>query len=231
LDTKTFFNISYGMYIVSSLDGDKLNAQIANTVFQITAEPPKIGISLNKQNLTCEFIKKSGVFSVTILSKETSMNFIGNFGFKSGRDFNKFDKIIYKTGINGAPIVTENAIGYLEAKVTGSIDAGTHIVFLAEITDAQIVKAGEPMTYSYYHNVKKGSSPKTAPTYLKEQPLTEVKKSTMDKYKCTVCGYVYDPEKGDPENGVGTQTPFENLPENWVCPVCGAGKEVFEKEV
>jgi len=84
------------------------------------------------------------------------------------------------------------------------------------------------MTYAYYHEIKGGKAPKSAPTYIKEK--LEKGDGNMAKYRCTVCGYIYNPEKGDPDNGIKTGTPFEELPEDWVCPVCGASKEEFEKE-
>ncbi|GAH20661.1 unnamed protein product, partial [marine sediment metagenome] len=105
MDKKALYKISYGLYIVSSKKGDKFNGQIANTVFQTTAEPPMVAICINKKNLTHEFIQKSKVFTISILSKETPMKFIGLFGFRSGRDLDKFKDVNYKIGIIGIPIV------------------------------------------------------------------------------------------------------------------------------
>ncbi|MEW6686025.1 MAG: flavin reductase family protein [Candidatus Edwardsbacteria bacterium] len=96
MNPKTLYKISYGFYVVSSKTGEKLNGQIANTVFQITAEPPTIAVSINKQNLTHQYIQESKVFTVSILLKETPMKFIGNFGFKSGRELDKFKGVNYK---------------------------------------------------------------------------------------------------------------------------------------
>jgi flavin reductase (DIM6/NTAB) family NADH-FMN oxidoreductase RutF/rubredoxin len=227
MNLKTLHKISYGLYVISSKKGEKFNGQIANTVFQVTSEPPVIAVSINKQNLTHEFIQESKLFTVSILSKETPMKFIGRFGFKCGRDFDKFEDIKYKVSVSGAPVVLENAIGYLECQVTGSLDVGTHTIFIGKVVDAEIIKDDEPMTYEYYHEIKGGKSPKTAPTYIKEESQ---KGGGMQKYKCTVCGYIYDPEKGDPDSGIKPGTPFEKLPDDWVCPVCGADKSLFEKE-
>lgn len=224
MNLKTLYKLSYGLYLVSSCKEGRVNGQIANTVFQITSDPPTIGVSINKQNLTHEFIQESHVFAVSILAKETPLEFIGHFGFKSGRQVDKFKGINYKHGITDAPIVLDNSTGYLEAEVINQIDVGTHTVFIGKVVDAEIVKDTEPMTYAYYHEVKRGTAPKTAPTYIKEG----VKK--VDKYVCTICGYVYDPEIGDPDSGIKPGTPFEELPETWVCPVCGAGKDAFKKE-
>ncbi len=227
MNPKTLHKISYGLYVISSRKGERLNGQIANAVFQAAAEPETIAVCINKENLTHEFIEDSKVFSVSILSKETPMKFIGTFGFKSGRDVDKMEGVEHKLGDTGAPIVMENSVGYLEAEVIGSMDVGTHTVFLGRIVDAQIVNDEEPMTYAFYHQVKRGTAPKTAPTYIKEEARKEV---SMDKYRCLVCGYVYDPERGDPDSGVKPGTSFEELPDDWVCPVCGAGKDQFEKE-
>lgn len=160
--------LSYGLYIVSSFKDGKLNGQIANTVFQVTSEPPRVAISINRENLTHEFIEATGYFAVSVLKQETPFPFIGNFGFKSGRIIDKFENCPYKTGKSGCPIVIENALAYMEFKVIGKIDAGTHTVFIGEMIDGEILEEGEPLTYAHYKMVKKGKSPRTAPTYLKE---------------------------------------------------------------
>ncbi|MFH1352190.1 MAG: rubredoxin [bacterium] len=229
MDKKAFFKISYGLYVVSSVEADKYNGQVANTVFQVTAEPSQLAVCINKQNLTHRFIQKSKVFSVSILEQDTPVEFIGRFGFKSGRDIDKFKDIEYKKGITGAPVVIRNCLAYLECEITGSMDAGTHTVFIGKIVDAQTVKEGEPMTYAYYHQVKNGKAPPSAPTYIKEEKKEPEEEKKMSKYKCTVCGYIYDPEKGDSDSGINPGTSFESLPDDWVCPVCGAGKDQFEK--
>ncbi len=231
MNLKALYKISYGVYIVASKKGDKFNGQIANTVFQVTSEPPQIAISINKSNLTHEFIESSGVFTVSVLSTETPMTQIGKFGFKSGRDIDKFESTNYKVGKTGAPIVLDNALAYLECEVVKSLDTGTHTIFVGRIVDADVLSDGEPMTYAYYHQIKKGKSPKTAPTYIADGEGTRTKKESkkMAKYRCQICGYIYDPEEGDPDSGIKPGTPFEELPDDWVCPICGAGKEDFEK--
>jgi flavin reductase (DIM6/NTAB) family NADH-FMN oxidoreductase RutF/rubredoxin len=234
MDLKVLYNISYGIYIVSSKKEDQINGQIANTVFQITAEPATIAVSINKKNFTHEFITQSKVFAVSVLEQETDMKFIGRFGFKSGRDQDKFEGINYKIGVTGSPIIMENAIAYLEAEVIQAIDVGTHTLFVGKVVEAENIKKAIPLTYDYYHQIKKGISPKTAPTYIADHKKIEDNKEKkelekMTKYKCSVCGYIYDPEKGDPESGVNPGTSFENLPDDWVCPICGAGKDEFEE--
>ncbi len=224
MDIKTLYQLSYGLYIITSIKGGKLNGQVANTLFQITSEPPTVAVSINKQNLTHEFIRDSRVFAASILSQDTPLSFIGNFGFKSGKDIDKLAPVSYKIGKTGAPIVLDHSLGYLEVKVINEVDVGTHTIFTGELVEAETLRSGEPMTYAYYHEVKRGTAPKTAPTYIKEE---KVKK--LAKYRCTVCGYIYEPEKGDPDGGIAPGTPFEEIPDDWVCPVCGAAKSDFEK--
>jgi len=226
MNLKALYAISYGLYVIGSRKGDRLNGQIANTVIQVCSEPPTISVCINKGNLSHEFIKHSGAYTVSILSQDTPLSFIGSFGFKSGRDSDKFDGVNYRIGQTQAPIVLDNSLAYLEAKVINDVDVGTHTIFVGELVAAEVLREGEPMTYAYYHQVKRGTTPKTAPSYIKEQKAAAPKAA---KYTCTVCGYVYDPEKGDPESGIAPGTPFEQLPEDWVCPVCGAAKDEFEK--
>jgi flavin reductase (DIM6/NTAB) family NADH-FMN oxidoreductase RutF len=159
----------YGVYIISSKKGDKINGQIANTAFQITSDPATVAISINKQNLTHEYIETSKVFTVSILSQEAPMTLIGNFGFKSGRDIDKFQDIEYRKGVTGAPIVLDQTVAFMECEVLSSTDVGTHTIFIGKIIDCDNLSDAEPMTYAYYHQIKGGKSPKTAPTYVKEE--------------------------------------------------------------
>ncbi|NQV04783.1 MAG: rubredoxin [Candidatus Omnitrophica bacterium] len=229
MDPNVLHNIGYGMYVVSSNKGDSLNGQIANSVIQITSEPVTVAASINKENLTHEYIENSSHFSVSVLSEDTPLNFIGKFGFKSGRDGDKFKGIKFKKLASGCHVVLDNAIGYLEAKVLNKLDCGTHTLFLGKMTESEILKTGAPMTYAYYHEVKRGTTPKTAPTFIKGEGMTPGG-TEMQKYRCEVCNYIYDPAAGDPDNGVQPGTPFEKLPDGWVCPICGAGKDQFVKE-
>jgi len=226
MNLKALYLISYGLYVIGSRKGDRLNGQTANTVIQVSSQPPTISVCINKGNLTHEFIKDSGVFTVSVLSQDTPLSLIGRFGFKSGRDVDKFDGVNYRVGETQAPIVLDHTLAYMEAKVIKDVDAGTHTIFIGELVGADVMKEGEPMTYAYYHQVKRGTTPKTAPSYIEERKEVAPR---MAKYKCTVCGYIYDPEKGDPDGGIKPGTPFEQIPDDWVCPVCGAAKSEFEK--
>jgi rubredoxin/flavin reductase (DIM6/NTAB) family NADH-FMN oxidoreductase RutF len=224
MNPAALYKISYGLYVIGSVKDGRFNGQIANTVVQVTAEPAQVTIALNQQNLTHDYVVDSGVFSASILAQITPMTFIGRFGFASGRDADKFDGVAFHTGQTGAPIVTENTIAWLEARVSNRIDVGTHTIFVGELVDAQVINDYEPLTYAYYHLIKGGKSPKNAPTYQKA-----VSEDTgAGVWKCKICGYVYDPQKGDPEAGIKPGTPFADLPDNWRCPVCKAPKTEFE---
>jgi len=226
MNLKALHKLGYGLYVVGSTKGGKLNVQIANTVFQVCSEPPVVAVAINRQNLTHEFITGSKVFTVSVLSQDTPLSFIGHFGFKSGREADKLKGINYKLGETRAPIVLDHTLAYLEAAVINQVDVGTHSIFVGELVAADDVKEGEPLTYAYYHKVKRGTTPKTAPSYI--EPRKEVAPKVA-KYECTVCGYIYDPELGDPDGGIKPGTPFEEIPDDWVCPVCGASKDQFEK--
>lgn len=168
MNLEALFKISYGLYIVSSVKEKKFAGQIANTVFQVTSEPPKIAVCLNKKNTTHDFVKDSKFFSVSVLEKETPLQFIGRFGFRNSRDFDKFESVNFKIGKTGAPIVLEHAVAYLEVEVEKECDVGTHTLFIGRVVDAEVLKNVEVMTYEYYHYVKKGKAPKTATVYIEK---------------------------------------------------------------
>ena len=226
MDLKALHKVGYGLYVVTSKKGDRLNGQIANTVFQITSEPPTVAVSINKQNLTHEFIKESRVFAVSVLCQDTPLSFIGGFGFKSGRDANKLEGVKYMIGKTGAPLVTDYAVACFEVEVTNEMDMGTHTVFAGTVVGADVLSEETCMTYEHYHEVKRGITPRASPSYVEQSKEAA---SGMPKYRCTVCGWVYDPEFGDPDGEVAPGVPFEQLPDDWTCPVCGAAKSDFEK--
>ena len=225
MNTKALYNISYGLYIISSRKGDIINGQIANTVIQVCSEPVIISVAINKNNFTHECISSCKIFTASILSKDTQISFIGSFGFKSGREINKFDGINYKLTTSAIPVVLDNTLAYIEAKVFNQVDVKTHTIFIGEVVDADVLREGGPMTYYYYQQVKRGTTPKSAPSYIKKKE----EKPVGAKYKCNICGYIYDPSLGDSDGGIKPGTQFEELPSNWLCPVCGASKSEFEK--
>lgn len=165
LDKKALWNISYGLYVVTSRDGEKLNGQIANTVMQVASEPPLVAIAINKKNYTHEFIERSGVFAVSVLEESVPMKFIGLFGFKCGRETNKLSQCNYKIGITGVPIVIDNTLSVFECETISSTDAMTHTVFIGRVVSAEVIKDGTPLTYDVYRTTKKGKEPENAPTY------------------------------------------------------------------
>jgi len=168
MNAKALHKIGYGLYVVTSIKDGLLNGQIANTVIQVTSEPPTIAVSINRSNLTWEFIKKSRVFAVSVLCEETPMVFIGRFGFHSGRDTDKFEGIGYRIGETGAPVVLDNAVAFMEARVTKEMDVGTHTIFIGELVDADVVSEKTCLTYEHYHEIKGGKTPKAAATYIEE---------------------------------------------------------------
>ncbi len=165
IDVRALFNLTYGMYLVCTEWEEKKNGQIANSVMQVTATPSTVAVCLNKNNLTWELLVKSGKFSVSVLDEEVPMTFIGTFGFKTGREIDKFAACNWKVGPAGTPIVLDYALSWIEAKVFDRVDVYTHSVFFGEVLSSSCIKEGCPLTYANYHLVKKGKSPKSAPTY------------------------------------------------------------------
>lgn len=168
MNANALYKLGYGMYIIGAYKGDKLNGQIANTVFQITSDPPTVAVSINKSNLTHEFIQATRVFSVSVLCQATPLPYIGGFGFKSGRDTDKLENKKYKIGETGAPVFLDHATAYFEAEVLQDVDVGTHTIFIGKIVAAEVLTEDTCMTYDYYHQVKKGTTPKTAPSYIEK---------------------------------------------------------------
>ncbi len=167
MNTAALRKLSYGLYVICSRKGDALNGQIANSVMQLASEPPVISVCINKHNLTHEFISESKVFSASILCQDTPMTFIGRFGFRTGRNLDKLTGVDYITGSTLAPVVTENAVAYLEVRVTSEVDIRTHTLFIGELVDADIINQKPVMSYDYYHEVKRGKTPVNAPNYIK----------------------------------------------------------------
>ncbi len=221
INFETLFKISYGLYIVASGDKTQGNGFVSNTVFQVTSEPAKFAACCNKDNFSSSVIEKHGYFSVSILHQDIDTKIFGKFGYKTGKDINKLEGTNVSYGSTGTPIIMDGCLAFLECKVVDKFDVGTHWIFIGELIDAQIVDESlEPLTYSHYRKTKKGVAPKNAPTYVDKSKLQK-KTETKAKYKCLICGYIYD----DAEEEI----PFSELPGDWKCPVCGADKEDFVK--
>lgn len=209
MDKKVLRKLSYGVYIITTMDGNRPVGCTANSAMQITSSPAAIAVSINHDNYTNQCIKKSGKFSISILSETSDPSIIGIFGFSSSKDNDKFAEI--ESIAAGDLRAIADSTGYIVCKVINSMESETHTVFLGEVTDAKSLNEDTPMTYSYYHNVIKGKSPKAAPTYIEEE-TSQVKGSK--KYVCAVCGYVYEGDK---------------LPADFVCPVCNQPANVFKE--
>ena len=211
MDKKVLRNLSYGVYVVTSKDIDRNVGCIANSIMQVTSNPSVIAVSINHDNYTNKVIKENNKFGVSILKETTDAKIIGTFGYKSSKDIDKFDGIKFKE-ILEIPVL-ENTCGYMVCKVIDTMETSTHTIFLGEVIEADDYSTENAMTYKYYHENLKGSSPKNAPTY-EETSISQVDKdSKKRKWKCSICGYVHEADE---------------LPDNFKCPLCGVGKEYFE---
>jgi flavin reductase (DIM6/NTAB) family NADH-FMN oxidoreductase RutF/rubredoxin len=218
---EALFKITYGLYIVSSGNKTKGNGFISNTFFQVTAEPPRFASCCNKDNYTASLIQETGAFSVSIIHKDTDPDIISRFGYKSGKDTDKLNGLNVKYGETGVPIILNDCIAFLECKVIQTIDVGTHLMFIGELIQSEIVDdTKDALTYLHYRQVRKGAAPKNAPTYIDKSKLgTTLTGSLSKKFECTACGYIYDEAEQDIK--------FVDLPDDWVCPVCGSEKSDF----
>jgi flavin reductase (DIM6/NTAB) family NADH-FMN oxidoreductase RutF/rubredoxin len=242
MDHKAFAKISYGLYIVATeFEGEKAG-YIANTVFQVTSSPPQIAISCHKDNHTLGVLLKSGIFSVSILKKEASTGLIGTFGYMSGKDVDKFSQVKTIVKSTGAPVMTDSCMAWLDCRVEKILDLGSHILFVGLVLESDICSDDEPLTYDWYRTKYKLLSPKNSPTYIgseatakpevtvKQEVTVEKHEDSEDKesYICTICGHVYYPDEGDSSLGIPPGTPFSDLPEDFRCPICNAGKDYYK---
>ena len=223
INYEALFKISYGLYVVSSGSKENGNGYISNTVFQVTSDPPRFATCCNKENHTAGLIQTSGVYSVSVLQIDAGAGTIGTFGYKSGKDTDKLKGMNVRYGETGVPIVLNDAIAFLEFKVIETSDLGSHMMFIGELLHAEVLnESADPLTYLHYRKVKKGVAPKNAPTYIDKSKLEMPKdRQIFAKYECPACGYIYDEEK----EGVK----FDDLPDDWVCPICGEDKSDFYK--
>lgn len=199
MDKNAMYQLSYGLFVLSAKEGEFQNGCIVNTAIQVTSDPNRISVTVNKANLTCEMIDRTGEFNVSVLTEATPFAIFQHFGFQSGRDKNKFEGWGFKgTAKNGIYYLTNCTNAYISGKVIQKIDLGTHIMFIADVTDAEVLSKEPSVTYAYYQK------------NIKPQPAE--KKTTG--YTCTVCGYVYE---GD------------DLPADFICPICKHGTDVFVK--
>jgi flavin reductase (DIM6/NTAB) family NADH-FMN oxidoreductase RutF/rubredoxin len=245
---KAFHKLSYGLYIIATELNGKKFGYVGNTAFQVTSEPAQIVISSHKNNFTTSKILESRKFSISVLKKEVNTSLIGEFGFMSGSDIDKFRNHDTITSVTGAPIILDSSVAWFDCKVVNSIDVGSHILILGEVLDSDVLSGEEPLTYDYYREKYKMLAPKNAPTYVEKEklenekvpepeakPVTKVESKQektagdLSTFTCNICGFQYDPEEGDPALGIPPGTPFEDLPEDYRCPICNAGKDYFSK--
>lgn len=201
MNTKVLHNLTCGLYMLASRNGENRSGCIINTVMQVTSKPLRITVTVNKANYTHDLIASSGVFTISLLDQSAPFGLFQHFGFQSGRDVDKFKDLSVKEDVNGVPYLTWASCGYLSCQVVSSMDLGTHTQFLADVIDAEALEGAAPVSYAYYQeNIKPKPQPK------EEAPVKG--------WVCTICGYIYE---------------GETLPEDFICPLCKHGVEAFEK--
>lgn len=217
MNTKALHKLSYGVYAVTTSD-EPFAGCIANSAMQISSKPATIAVSINKNNFTHDAILKNGRFAISVLSEQTNPQIIGTFGFQSTRTVNKFSQVAYQLK-QGLPVLS-SACAWFTLELQQQIDAGTHTIFLGQVSDCDIYSEETPMTYAYYHSVLKGKSPKAAPTYVEgsefsvSDTITTTTTTEKNRYVCTICGYIHE---------------AESLEADFVCPICKQPSSVFKK--
>ena len=200
IDAKALFKLSYGLFVLTAREGTKDNGCIINTAVQVTSSPCRISITVNKQNYTHDMIQRTDAFNLSVLTEETPMKVFEHFGFQSGKTVNKFAdcETENRTG-NGILYIPKYTNAVISCAVVGSVDCGTHTMFIADVTETKILSDVPSVTYQYYFD------------HIKPKPAAkpEVKKG----YVCKICGYVYEGEE---------------LPADFICPLCKHGAEDFE---
>lgn len=206
--------LSYGLYVLSTKLEKKPFGCIVNTVFQITSNPPRIAVSCNRDNFTHDKIKMAGIFGISVLAEDTAPELIGTFGYNSGRNLDKFEEHPSEKGrVLQLPLFSNDAVATFECRLVDKMEVGTHTLFIGEVIDCDVNRSNaNEMTYRYYHEIRNGVAPKNAPTFIET-------KSKKESWECSVCGYIYDDHPS-----------FEELPDDWICPICGATKELFNKQ-
>lgn len=190
MDNKAMFNLSYGLFILTAKDGEKDNGCIVNTVGQVTSQPNRISLTVNKANYTHDMILKTKEFNVSVLAENSKFETYRHWGFQSGRNTDKLESISFKRSANGLVYIADETNAFLSAKVVSTLDLGTHTLFIADVTDGEVLSQVSSATYSFYQN------------NIKPKPASTEKRKG---FICTVCGYIYE---------------GETLPDDFICPVC-----------
>lgn len=225
VDTKAFRSLSYGLYIVMAKAGDTRAGCVVNTFAQVTSQPPQASIAINKDNFTTGIILEAGQFEVSVLAQDAPMELIGRFGFHTSADTDKFSDTQTALDEAGIPYVTEHAVAHFRVKVKQTMDLGTHVYIMGEVEESAVLSKDEPMTYAYYHQVKGGKTPPKASSYEgpAEPSAADAAPSAGDAsdaaapkfaWRCTICGHIEY---------------VDELPDDFTCPICGVGKEMFER--
>ena len=201
MNNNAMYKLSYGLFVLTANENGFDNGCIINTAQQVTTEPNRISITVNKNGKTHDMIKATGIFNISIISEDAYFELFKHFGFQSGASCNKFDGFkAAERSENGVLYLTAGVNSYISAKVIQEIDLGTHTMFIAEVTDADIISDIPSATYAYYHsNIK---------------PKPQKKENAKTIWRCTVCGYEYEGEE---------------LPEDFICPLCKHPASDFEK--
>lgn len=218
IDKKAFYQLSYGMYIISTLDEQRGVGCVVNTFAQLTSQPFQVSVALNKENATTRALLKTGRYVATCLSEDATMELIGAFGFRSSDEYDKFSEYSASYDAAGIPFVNQQCVARFSVRVVEKVDVGTHILFIGEVEEAETMP-GSPMTYAYYHAVKGGKTPPKASSYVPEDPApAPAAAAAADAprfgWQCTICKYVAESEE---------------IPDDFICPVCGMGKDKFVK--
>ncbi|MEG0324409.1 MAG: flavin reductase [Raoultibacter sp.] len=222
--------MTYGLYLVSSRTEEQAAGCTVNTFGQVASNPPQVSVSINKENHTAKVIQETKMYTAVSLTESASMDLIGKFGFFCSCDVDKFEPFAVETDALGLPYVAEQANARFTVKVTDSVDLGTHILFIGTVVESEVLSREEPMTYAYYHTVKGGKTPPKAVSYVADEtPSTSVASATAAQafqqgeepqgrvaWRCTICGHIEE---------------VDELPEDFTCPLCGVGKELFERLV
>ncbi len=208
MNTKAMYKLSYGLFVCTAVKGEKKNGCIINTAIQVASDPNRISIAVNKTNYTHDMIIDTGLCNISVISQGATFDIFKRFGFQSGRDVDKFADFpthAYKTAENGIPYVTDGVNAYFSLKVEKTVDIGSHTLFICEPTAMEVISDRASCTYEYYQNNIK-PKPEAVGTTPKGQTV----------WRCMICGYEY----------VG-----EELPDDFICPICKHPKDDFEKIV
>lgn len=219
MDKRALYKFSSGLYVVSAATDEERAGCVINTGLQLTGDPLQVQVVVNKQNHTEGVIERAGHFALTVISMDATMDFIGRFGFQTSATVDKFDGITAEQTVLGDWYTPECSCAMLACKVVQTLDVGTHMLFVGEVVDAAVLSGAEPITYAYYHSTLKGKTPPKASSYVAEDKPEQAAAPdapVMHHFRCVVCGHI-------------EETPLEELPEDFSCPICGVGRDMFEK--